>query len=429
MKSIEQVRLCVVDHGLFPHISQCLAEQCDHVFYAGPPEEVMPKVKDACICDGFENITRVKSLWDVKHQVHGFVFPDIGFSAEQSELIDQGYPVFGHHGADELETHKGRFLDTLEDLDMPVPPHVRIQGLTPLKEHLCGETNKYVKISKYRGDWETFHWRNEVVDAIALDCAAYRMGPLKEHITFYVFDHLDTEIEDGIDTWCINGKWPNKVLHAMERKDKSLIGAIQKMSLVHEEVRGVNEKFGPMLGEKYGYRGPFSTEVRMAEDTSYFIDPTCRFGSPPSQLQTLLIQNLPEVIWAGANGEIVEPECGDEPVGAQALITSDREKDEWLTFQMPKELRPFVKSSFSCQIDGELQILPNPLENWAGWLVATGPTVEATIETLKERKKLLPDGFDCDLTSLCDLLRELESAKELGVKISNEKIPEPEIAL
>ena len=96
-----------------------------------------------------------------------------------------------------------------------------------------------------------------------------------------------------------------------------------------------------------------------------------------------------------------------------------------MTFQMPSNLRPFVKSAFACEIDDEVQICPNPLENWAGWLVATGKTVEDVVATLKERCKLLPDGFDCDLTSLCDLLKELEDAKEEGVEITEQEIPEP----
>lgn len=420
MKQTSDVVACVVDHGLFPHIAICCAEKFDHVFYTGPSIEVMERLKDAAIGDGFDNITRVRSWLDVKGQCDLYVFPDIGFAAEQRELVSQGFPVWGHHGADALEIRKGLFLDTLESLGMDVPPHVRIVGLDNLKDHLRDAEDKYVKISKYRGDWETFHFRNWAVDESALDYHSHRLGPLKNKLTFYVFDKIDTPIEDGIDTFCIDGNWPKRVLHAMERKDKSLIGGIQDMSEIHEDIRSVNELFGPVLG-RYGYRGAFSTEVR----PPYFIDPTCRFGSPPSQLQTSLITNLPEIIWAGANGEIVEIES-DDPMGAQVLITSDRDKEESLVFQMPNELRPFVKSSFSCEVDGDLVVLPNPLENWAGWLVATGGTISEVIDTLKHLKGLLPDGFDCDLTSLCDLLKELKDAEKQGIEITDKAIPAPE---
>lgn len=426
MKEVKDSIFCVVDHGLFPHIAQCLADQSKHVYYTGPCEEVMEKIKDATIGDGFENITRVKSLWDVKNQCDCFVFPDIGFGGEQKELLSQGLPVWGHHGADELEVMKGLFLDTLKDMGMEVPPHNRIKGFSELKAFLHDNPDKYIKISRYRGDWETLHYRNESMDGLELEARGIRLGPLREHITFYVFDPIDAKIEDGIDTWRMNKQWPKRVLHAIERKDKSLIGGIQDMADIHEDVRAMNELFAPAL-DAYGYAGPFSTEVRIA-DVPYLNDPTIRFGSPPSQLQTVLITNLPEVILAGAHGECLEPECDDE-LGAQVLVTSDRDKEEWLNFPMPKELRPFVKSSFACEIDGDVQILPNPLENWAGWLVATGKTIEEVVEAMKQRKELLPDGFDCDLTPLHDLLRELEEAKEQGIQVTEQTIPSPAIVL
>lgn len=422
MKTIDQTTACVVDSGLFVHVAQCLAEQCKQVFYVGPRDRVMPRLADAIVGDGFQNIIRISDPWSVKNEVDFYCFTDIGLAGEQKELVSQGYPVWGHHGADELETGRGKFLSTLKELGMEVPPHTIVKGMSALREHLFEEEDVYLKVSRFRGDFETVHWRNWAMDESTLDCIAYRLGPAKELITFYIFDSIETDVEDGVDTWCIDGQWPKQVLHAMERKDKSLIGGIQDFEDVAEPVRQVNEKFAPVLAE-YGYRGAFSTEVRLG-NKAYFIDATTRFGSPPSQLQTLLIKNLPEIIWRGANGEVVEPEA-PEPIGAQVLITSDREKDEWLTLDIPDELRPCIKSAFSCEIDGMLTIAPNPLENWAGWLVSTGDTIEEVIDRLKEYKEMLPCGFECDLSSLADLLKELNEAKDEGVRITNQSIPEP----
>lgn len=426
MKEIKDVIAGVRDHGLFVHIAQCMAEQCKHVYYVGPDEKVMPRLEDWIVGNGFENITRVSSLWEVKHELDCVVFPDIGFAGEQKELVSQGIPVWGHHGADRLEWDKGLFLDTLKKLGMEVPPHTRIKGLTALMAHLVDKEDKYVKISRFRGDWETFHFRNWTMDEDSLFCHAYRLGPLKNKITFYVFDKIDATIEDGVDTWNVRGMWPQTALHAIERKDKSLIGGMQAFDDVEESIREVNELFGTVLAE-YGYQGAFSTEIRK-NDKTYFIDPTCRFGSPPSQLQTVLINNLATVIWAGANGECIEPEY-DDPIGAQVLVTTDRDKEEYSTFQMPEELRPYIKSAFSCEVDNEIRIAPNPLENWAGWLVSTGPTIKSTIDTLKERKALLPDGFDCDISSFATLLTELEEAEKHGIEVTDQPIPDPSVAL
>lgn len=424
MKPIHEVVACVVDHGLFPHIALAMAEQCETVFYCGPSEKVMRRFEDDAVGDGFEKIRRIESPFQVEDIADVFVFPDTGFRYEQLKLLKDGKAVWGHHGADVLECHKGEFLNVLAKLGMEVPPHTVVKGFDKLVAHLRDKEDKWVKVSKWRGDWETFHWRNETLDGDFLRGHPYNRCPARALFTFYIFDKIDTTIEDGIDTWCIDGKWPKNVLHAMERKDKSLLGAIQPMKDIHESVRFVNDKFGPYLGENFGYRGPFSTEVR----PPYFIDPTCRFGSPPSQLQTVLIKNLPEVIYRGALGEVVEPEH-DDVFGAQVLITADRDKEEYLTFDMDPELRPFVKSAFCFEIDGIVRIAPNPLENWAGWLVATGKSVRHVVDLLKERKEMLPPGFDCDITSLADLLRELEDAEKKGIEISDHEVPPQEIVL
>lgn len=423
MKKISEVVACVVDSGLFPHIATCLAEKMAQVYYCGPREGFMPKLSDAIVGSGFTDIMRVRDPWAFKDQCDLFVFTDVGFAGEQRELVQQGFPVWGHHGGDVLETDKGFFLKTLGELEMDVPPHRELRGERRLLDFLENEEDKYIKISRFRGDWETFHWRNYLQDGIALAKMLNGLGPVAEFMLFYVFDPIDTKIEDGIDTWCIDGQWPKRVLHAMERKDKSLLGAIQDFDSIAEPVRAVNEKFGPVLAQ-YGYRGAFSTEIRLNQ-AAYFIDPTCRFGSPPSQLQTVLIKNLPEIIWAGAHGVLVEPDA-PEPIGAQVLITTDREKCDWLTFEMPEELRPWVKSSFSCQIRDVLRVAPNPLENWAGWLTATGRNLFEVVDRLKEFKEMLPEGFDCDISSLCDLIAELKEAEEKGVHIADGPLPKPQ---
>jgi len=425
MKDLADTIVTVVDHGLFVHVAQCIAQKAKHVYYTGPGEEVLRKLDKEKIGDGFENITRIKSPYNkkVKTDTDVYVFPDIGFEDEQLDLRERDYAVWGHLGAGALEENKGKFLRTLKNSGLEVPPCRVVQGITKLKALLWDESDKYVKISHWRGDWETFHWRNRVLDEQSLDCHAYRFGPNKEHITFYVFDKIDSAVEDGIDSWFIDNRWPSKVFHAMERKDKSLIGAMQDMDQIHKSVSIVNEAITPVLAE-YGYRGFFSTEVR----PPYFNDPTCRAGSPPSQVQCELIVNLPEVIVAGAHGECLEPEF-DHVFGAQVVVTTDKEKGEWLVFQMPDKLRPHIKSAFACEVDGNLCIAPNPLENWAGWLTATGNSIEEVITTLKERKDLLPDGFECDITSMAHLIDELAEAKSQGIKITSQELPEPEIVL
>lgn len=425
MKPASDVVACVVDHSLFLPIALKLAEQLKHVYYFSPVESIMPKLADGMIGDGFDNVTRINSPWEAEDS-DLFVFPDIGFGTLQKHLREMGKPVWGHNGGDILETHRGRHLMKLNELEMDMPPFEIVKGMANLRAYLKEAEDKYIKISKWRGDWETFHWRSWVEDEGALDQAAYHLGPAKELITFYVFDAIDTDIEDGVDTYCIDGQWPKLVIHGMERKDKGFLCAVQELDKISKAVTIVNDKFGPVLAE-YGYRGFFSSEVRIKDEFSYFIDPTCRAGSPPSQVMCELFGNLGEIIWQGAQGNCIEPEPTAR-FGVQSLITCKREKDEWVTLDIPEELEPWVKCGFATKIDDVMRIAPNPLGDMIGWLCATGNTVEEAINNIKVLAKGLPCGVECDISSLATILQEMEEAKKEDVVIS-EEIPEPAVAM
>ena len=426
MKSPSDSVVMVIDKGLFLPCALKLAEQCKHVYWCNPAEQAFPTLKQGVIGDGFDNLEMVEDLWGVKDNVDVFVFPDIGYAGLQLELESQGFPVFGSRKADELETNRGKFLKTIAELEMPVPKYVKIQGITALKEHLVNKEDKYIKVSKWRGDCETWHFRDWSHDESMLDFLAFKLGPARELLTFYVIDPIDTDIEDGVDTFCINGKLPKTCLHGMEAKDKAFLGTMVSFDSIAENIREVSEQFAPVLA-RYGYRNFFSTEVRVAGDDSYFIDPTLRAGSPPHQMQTELIANYAEVICAGANGEVVDPIPSAE-FGAQILIKSKVPKEMWAEIELPKELKQWVKCGGACEIDGKLCRPPDD-DCDMGWLVATGDTIEEVINNLKKYAAELPDGLSADPTSLADLLMEVNKAEEQGMPFTTQEVPEPATVL
>ena len=426
MKDPKDSIVCVVDKGLFLPIAQKLGEQCKHVYWCNPGEQAFPSLKQGIIGDGFDNLELVDDLWRVKDNVDVFVFPDIGYSGLQLELASQGFPVFGSRRADELEYNRGKFLKTVAELGMPVPEYEKIQGITALKDHLLDKEDKYIKVSKWRGDCETWHYRDWNQDESTLDFLAFKLGPARELITFYVIDPIDTDIEDGIDTFCIDGKMPKMCVHGMEAKDKAYLCTVVPMDLIDEKVRHVSEEFAPVLG-KYGYRNYFSTEVRISGEDSYFIDPTCRAGSPPHQVQTELLSNLAEIICGGAHGEVVEPEPVAE-FGAQILLSAKADKCMWAEAEFPKKLRQWVKCGNVCEIEGKICRPPDD-DSMFGWLVATGDTMEDVISTLQGYCKDLPDGISADCTSLAELLKEVQSAEAEGMTFTEQKVPEPATVL
>lgn len=428
MKETSDIIACVVDKGLFLPIAQKLSEQYKKVYWWSPWERDFPCLKDGIIGDGFENIERIDDIWGVKSKCDLFVFPDIGFSGLQKELISQGFPVWGAREADSLEMNRGKFLRELEKLGMPVPHYEIIVGLSELRKFLKEKTDKWIKISKWRGDIETTHWRDWDSDNETLDLWSLKLGPAKEHIPFYVLDSIDTDIEDGVDTYCIRGEMPSLCMHGMESKDKGYLCTITPFQDIPENIRLVSEKFAPVLA-KYDYRGFFSTEVRVSGEDSYFIDPTLRAGSPPSQVMTELFSNIGEIIWTGANGECVDPDPSAE-FGGQVIIKSKTDKTLWTVSDIPEKIRRWVKVSNSCEIDGMTCTPPNENHgNDIGWLVATGDSIEKVVLNLKEYASQLPDGFVSDCFPIAELLDEIKKAESEGMEFSGKPIPGPEVVL
>lgn len=427
MKAVSEVHFRVIDHGLFLPVARRLAREAGKVSYWTPNDKAFPTVQD-CIGDGFDDIERVQSPWDDKESVSCFVMPDIGFCHLQEELIAQGYPVWGARKGDILEISRGRFLQALEECGLKVAPHEKIEGITRLREFLKDKEDLFIKISRFRGDWETKHWRSWEEDETWLDEKSVRFGPFRDRIIFYCFERIDTEIEDGIDTWCVQGACPELVIHGLEHKDRAYVGAWQKYTDLPEELREVTDAFMPLL-KKFGYQSFFSTEVRITKQGEfYFIDPTLRAGSPPSQIMTEMIGNYAEVIWGGANGELVEPEPAAK-FGVQAVVELDGDPCQWTALSVDDELDRWLKASHCVMLDGRLHFAPDTTGHYLQWLTGIGDKLEEAIYHLRHNVSLLPEGTDCEFHGIADLLREVQEAEAQGISLTDDKIPKATIVM
>lgn len=428
MKDAAAVHFRVVDRGLFLTIARRLGRDAAKVTYWTPSGRVDPMVRD-CIGDGFDDVERVDCWLDEIGSVDCFVFPDVGFGSIQRHVRDLGIPVWGHMGGDEQEVSRGKFLDELKELGLPVVPYEKVVGISSLRDFLRDKDERWIKISKFRGDWETLHWIDYETTGYQLNYFAARFGPYAEFIAFYVFEPIETNIEDGSDTWCIDGQFPQLVGHGMEAKSKGYIGTFQKFNDLPEEVGGILKAFGPVLA-RYGYRGFFSTEVRITKDrTSYFIDPTCRAGVPPSQVMAEMIGNYAELVWQGANGNCIEPEPAAK-FGVQVLCGFDRQTDRWMTAKIDPELDRWLKCG--CCVGGKDMLWFPPIEpgtNACDWLVGIGDTAEEAVRHLKHNRDLLPDGVDCDYACLAGLLEEINEAEEKGMEFTEQPVPGPEVVV
>ena len=428
MTEPSQLTAAFVDNGLFLPLCQKLAPSFKRMIYFSEWQEGFPTINRRIIGDGFEGIDRVDEIWTHKNEIDLFIFPDIYRSALQLELEAQGKLVWGSRAGDRMETNRGAFLRVLGEVGLPVPKFEEVVGITELRAVLHDREDVYLKMSKYRGSFETCHWRSWSQDEGMLDALAVKFGPIKDLMTFFVLDALDTELEIGVDTFCIDGQFPNLLLHGLESKDKGYLGGVMKREDLPQQLQDVLTAFGPVLG-KDRYRNGFSAEVRVVEGTGYFIDATTRFPVPGIGAEMELIGNLADVIVAGAAGELVEPEMTAQ-FAAECVLTAKSDKHGWCVVDFPEAVKPFVKCGDSCEVDGRICFPPDEKhDEEIGWIFATGNTIEETVEAMKAHVKLLPDGVHASTESLFDLLKEAEAAKKEGIEITDQPLPPAETAL
>lgn len=430
MTDLSSTTFCVFDHeGLFIPLARCLARSGAKVFYH-TPQERRDSVFEAVMGDGMKpELDVVDNIWDVKSKVDTFVFPDVRHMGEQLELRAQGFPVWGAGRGMNLELDRQFFLRTLAELNLDVPPHEIVLGVTALRQYLADKEDIYIKVSKWRGSWETKHWKNQETSGYLLDAWAAKFGGIKDRITFLCFSKIETKLEIGCDTFNIDGRWPRLMLHGIEKKNKAYFSAVTPFNRMPSELTNIMAAFSPVLASA-GYRCQWSMEARVTEREVYFIDATTRGGLPSTGSQILAMRNLPQVIHHGARGEVVEPEY-DALFTAECMVTLSKDEDsDWLTDVFKPELKPHLMASLCCEVGGQLWWPPYDLrgEN-IGWLVAKGNTPTETAREMNRLADLLPDGCDAAVESLADIIREVEVEKEEGIPFTEMPMPEPEVVL
>lgn len=247
MSELSSKTALVYDNGLFLPVASRLAEDFGKVYYYSPWRESFPSVRKAIIGDGFPELIRCNYPLDVHDEVDLWVFPDLLHSDLQKHLAEDGHAVWGSRDAERLELNREFFMRFLKQERLEVPTCTLARGIEQLKSELGYRHNVYVKISRWRGDLETTHWRNWKFDSGLIDQWAVKFGPLKDRIRFLIFDAIETDLEIGADGYCVHGEWPNTMLNGIECKDKSYFAAVTKTEEMPEQVQLVLEKLSPFF--------------------------------------------------------------------------------------------------------------------------------------------------------------------------------------
>ena len=429
MKDLADINCLTIDYGKFTFVAEMMGQHVKRSYYHTPMEREFVDVNDCVKGDGLKTITRIDEFMDRNFldDLDLAIFPDIGFGSLQRFFRDRGIAVWGAMGASDLELSRTKFLKVIKGLGLSMVHSEVIVGLTNLRLYLSDHPGVWVKINRYRAVAETWKHQDMEHGRYKLDSLAVRLGPMQDKVTFIVQDTIDSDVEIGYDGWCVGGKYPSKSFSGYELKNELYLGSVLDSSKLSEPVQIVNEAMAPLLRE-YGYQNFIATEIRVKGDEFYYIDPTHRMPGLTGDQLPETCENLPEVIWQGANGILIEPEFRCKFAAVATMHYKNHVPHEWFSLKIPDEVRQWFKLYHFCEADGMYHFAPSvPFEcDEPGTVIGIGDTIEEAIEHVKENFESI-DGepVTVEMDGFGDLLKQIQEAEENGIEFTTQKIPDP----
>lgn len=437
MDNFKDKSVLVYDYGYHQELAIRLSRDFGKTYYFKPWKTAMPKYRSLMVGDGYDNIIRVRNFWDVADDVDLFVFPWVYDGDLQRKLENSGKRVWGSRKAENYEFRRGLFKRALEDVGLAVPDYQEITGMKALREFLEAHEDEewIVKLDLLRGDGETFPADDPIVtqsDLREMDAYYCEAG---EFIRFVVEKKIETMIEVGYDGFCIEGQFTDGFVD-YEIKNKCCIAAFTKYQDMNKHVIAVNEAFGPKLEECWA-RTFWGTEIRVDEnDVPYFIDATPRMPSPPGEAMCEMIDNLPEILWKGSEGEFVQAKSS-YAVGVELMIYADWQDLGLLPVSVPKEIRQWVKLGPHFLTDKAAYMIQNCGDEQVPWLreqvacvIGLGDDIEEACKLALERARMVK-GANLEImeSALMDAIKVIKEGQEKGIEFADAPAPEPSIVL
>lgn len=409
----------VYDLGLFCGLAETLTSEFGKVYYHSPGiEAAFPKSNWTMIGRGIPGVTRVESIWDVLDDVDLFVFTDVGSGPLQCHLREIGKRVWGAGMAEELELDRAASKKHLEKLGIPIGEWAKVRGVDALRGYLSRRKNQWVKVSRFRGDMESFHAASAKTVASKLDELDHNLGAKSDLQEFIVEKHIGNAVEIAYDGFTVDGEYPKKALFGAEIKDKGYVGTWLDYDKLPSQIQETNALIAPTL-KKYECRSFFGMEMRVDKaGKPWVIDPLCRLGSPPGELCQVMYKNLAEIFWEGAGGKVVTPEFAAK-WGAELLIHSSWAEQHWQPITFPKDIEKYVKLRNMTIIDGERYVVPQTVGlPEVGAVTGIGATMEEAIAQVKEHAEQI-DGYLVEIfeDSIDKAKGEFDKMKEYGIDI------------
>lgn len=408
----------VIDNGAFLETAVMLSKAFGKTYYVTPWVNAFPRSNDAMIGVGIPGLTRIDSVFDVVDDTDLFVFPDVGDGPLQVHLEGLGKRVWGSRMGEELEFQREKTKRFLAKIGLHVGEWQSVKGLDALRTFLKENPEQWVKVDKFRGDFETFHAPDYKQIETRLDEIEQILGVRKHGTRFVVERNIPDAVEIAFDGYTVDGRFPKHSVCGIEIKDAGYVGKYIPYERVPTPLREINEKLAPAL-EGYRYRNFFACEARITKDhRAWIIDPCCRSSSPPGDMLLNMYTNLPEVFWEGSNGKLVEPQVLGKWC-AELLIHFAGDGKAWRAVDFPDKIRDHIKLRAAARIEGRYYMIPQVTgPQMVGAACGIGSTLQEAMEQAKEYAAQVKGYlFASEPHSLDQAAEELKKLEGLGLGI------------
>lgn len=409
----------VIDHGLFPFVAQKLSEFIPECYYFTHWENGAPMPQMDHIGHGLDGIIRVDSVYDVINDEKPglIVFGDVGHGDWQEDLRQRGFSVFGTSRGELLEDDRIKFRKILEKLKLPVSPYVPVYGgIEELREKLQKVTDKYVKISMYRGAGETFHHKNYEESKTEINRLGHVLDIFDKEVEFIIEDPIKAFVENVAIEWFLNDKgYLSHGIWGIENKNSAYLGKKCEFNKLPPVLKDIADKFLPIY-KKYLVRGAISVEGHVTEDGKFWYDDPCmRFGSPPGEVIVEAYDNFPDVLKSIADNETIEPEMSDDYF-TEVMLKVREPSDESINVEFPNKFSDSVKLRNLCKMNGKLSIIPQGKETIIGAAVGKGKSIdEAKEKAFNAAKSVKGEGIYYDKDGFDVIDEQIKKAKRAGL--------------
>lgn len=409
----------VVANSIFVSLAERLGRDFGKCYLFVPCAGSFPTMNHGMVGHGLPGVERLDDIYGPHFDsVDLFVFVNLYKSQLQIHLEKLGKRVWGNRNAEELECSRAMCKERMIELRLTVQPYTVVKGVDALREHLKSHPKQFVKIDRWRGVTETFFAPNYEIVEGKIDKMAADLGGFKDILEFICEDDLPDMIEVGLDTYVIDGQYPDATLFGLEAKDSGYVGQMRKWAQIPEPMRRWNEAFAPIFA-KYGARGSVSNEIRIDERKDpVMVDATIRAPCPPSELWQELFTNLPEIMWEGAAGVLVEPIPAGQ-WGVEVILKSDWAESNWQEVSYPDEFARQVKLFNCVVIDGRRYVVPQGDEMAEiGAVIGWGDTLEAAMDHARKAGEAVEGyGVKFSMGSVDKVIEQIKELADIGLEV------------